>query len=107
MSTEQGEVAPASNEEQFALLDTYPWDKDAEFQRALKALLGTNPTPSQKETNTIRARCYYYERKKGVKVDFNTYYAHIQSLQASASSPSDLQSQPIPQAESLLQSTSR
>ena len=46
----------------FQQLDTYPWDRDAEFQSGLHAILGASPSSEQIEHLTLRARCFYYSR---------------------------------------------
>ena len=46
----------------FQDLTDYPWDSDPEFQSGLRAILGPDPSPSQAEHLTLRARCFYYSR---------------------------------------------
>ena len=57
----------------FNQLDEYPWDSDEEFQGGLRAILGSVQDPAQLEHLTLRAKCYYYARKSGTKVDFEAY----------------------------------
>jgi hypothetical protein len=47
----------------------------------LAAILGPTSDPSQARNLTIRARCFYYKRKKQVDVDFEAYKAHLQGKQ--------------------------
>lgn len=54
-------------------LDNYPWDADQEFQGGLKAILGSSQNQAQLEHLTLRAKCYYYARKSGTKIDFEGY----------------------------------
>ena len=46
----------------FQQLEQYPWDSDEEFQSGLRAILGPNPSSTQAEQLTLRARCFYYSR---------------------------------------------
>jgi hypothetical protein len=57
----------------FHQLDNYPWNDDQEFQNGLKAILGSTQDQAQLEHLTLRAKCYYYARKFGTKVDFEGY----------------------------------
>lgn len=57
----------------FHQLDNYPWSDDQEFQNGLKAILGSTQDQAQLEHLTLRAKCYYYARKSGTKVDFEGY----------------------------------
>jgi hypothetical protein len=57
----------------FHQLDDYPWNDDQEFQSGLKAILGSTQDQAQLEHLTLRAKCYYYARKSGTKVDFEGY----------------------------------
>ncbi|GAM86044.1 hypothetical protein ANO11243_040540 [Dothideomycetidae sp. 11243] len=59
----------------FAQVDGYDWDNDAEFQGGLQAILGSASSPEQVAHLTLRARCFYYSRKFGTKVDFDGYQA--------------------------------
>lgn len=54
-------------------LDNYPWDDDQEFQGGLKAILGSTQNQEQLAHLTLRAKCYYFARKSGTKVDFDGY----------------------------------
>lgn len=54
-------------------LDNYPWDDDEEFQGGLRAILGSTQDEAQLQHLTLRAKCYYYARKSGTKVDFDGY----------------------------------
>ncbi|KFY22665.1 hypothetical protein V493_06418 [Pseudogymnoascus sp. VKM F-4281 (FW-2241)] len=97
MSTE-----PSNNEKLFEELDSYNWDKDAEFQAGLSAILGPNPSPSQLRDLTIRARTFYYARKTNQTIDFDAYKAHLASRSPDefpAPKPSDAgESTPLAQA---------
>ncbi|KAH9844704.1 hypothetical protein Tdes44962_MAKER07178 [Teratosphaeria destructans] len=64
----------------FHQLDAYPWDTDEEFQGGLRAILGDNVTdPEQRSRITIRAKCFYYTRKAGALVDYQSYKAWVDS----------------------------
>jgi len=63
----------------FHQLDEYPWDSDEEFQGGLRAILGSVQDPAQLEHLTLRAKCYYYARKSGSKVDFEAYKRWVES----------------------------
>ncbi|KFY58789.1 hypothetical protein V496_05954 [Pseudogymnoascus sp. VKM F-4515 (FW-2607)] len=94
MSTE-----PSNNEKLFEELDAYNWEKDAEFQAGLSAILGPNPSPSQLRDLTIRARTFYYARKTSQKIDFDAYKAHLASRspdELPAPKPTDAGESPAP-----------
>lgn len=121
MSTE-----PSNNEKLFKELDSYNWDKDAEFQvcvhtvyaiqfnpidewftdvrkAGLSAILGPNPSHSQLRDLTIRARTFYYSRKTNQKIDFDAYKAHLalrspDEFPAPKLSDAGESSTPLPQA---------
>lgn len=57
----------------YSQLDTYPWDDDQEFQGGLRAILGSTQNQEQLQHLTLRAKCYYFARKSGTKVDFEGY----------------------------------
>jgi hypothetical protein len=57
----------------FHQLDNYPWDDDQEFQGGLKSITGSAQDQAQLEHLTLRAKCFYYARKSGTKVDFEGY----------------------------------
>jgi hypothetical protein len=57
----------------FHQLDNYPWDDDQEFQGGLKSITGSAKDQAQLEHLTLRAKCFYYARKSGTKVDFEGY----------------------------------
>ncbi|KAF2156479.1 hypothetical protein K461DRAFT_291393 [Myriangium duriaei CBS 260.36] len=59
----------------FARVDSYDWDNDQEFQGGLQAILGSASSPEQVAHLTLRARCFYYSRKFGTKIDFDGYQA--------------------------------
>jgi hypothetical protein len=63
----------------FHQLDNYPWNDDQEFQNGLKAILGSTQDQTQLEHLTLRAKCYYYARKSGTKVDFEGYKRWVES----------------------------
>jgi hypothetical protein len=83
----------------FEDIDAYPWDNDTEFQVSnlkisvwiiakisckggLAAILGpdTGSSPSQTQELTLRARLFYYARKKNVPpINFDAYKAHLAS----------------------------
>lgn len=68
-----------SQQELYLQLDEYDWDHDAEFQGGLKAILGSASSPEQVEHLTTRAKCFYYTRKAGTRVDFEGYQNHLKS----------------------------
>ena len=63
----------------FSQLDEYPWDSDEEFQGGLRAILGSVQDPAQLEHLTLRAKCYYFARKSGTKVDFEAYKRWVEN----------------------------
>ncbi|PNS20480.1 hypothetical protein CAC42_5930 [Sphaceloma murrayae] len=63
----------------FRDVDQYDWDNDQEFQGGLRAILGSANSPEQIAHLTLRARCFYYSRKFGTKVDFEGYQAYRRS----------------------------
>jgi hypothetical protein len=77
----------------FNQLDEYPWDSDEEFQGGLRAILGSVPDPAQVEHLTLRAKCYYYARKSGSKVDFEAYKRWVENGRE-AGQPDPLDSEP-------------
>jgi hypothetical protein len=77
----------------FNQLDEYPWDSDEEFQGGLRTILGSVQDPAQVEHLTLRAKCYYYERKSGSKVDFEAYKRWVESGRE-AGQPDTLESEP-------------
>ncbi|KAH9882740.1 hypothetical protein J1614_000105 [Plenodomus biglobosus] len=60
----------------YAALERYDWDRDAEFQSGLSAILGTNSTPEQATELALRARCFYYSRKYNTTIDFESYKSY-------------------------------
>ncbi|KAE9963946.1 hypothetical protein BLS_003102 [Venturia inaequalis] len=105
---------PALDRSVYEELDQYPWDEDTEFQGGLTAILGNDPPPEQASELTLRARCFYYQRKFNKTVDFDAYKSHLRAQQQSqvASAPaSDLtpsrpaatasRSNPFPEPTSL------
>ncbi len=62
MATQDSATSAESDTQIFEQLEAYPWNKDAEFQGGLTAILGPNPSPEQAEELTLRARCFYYAR---------------------------------------------
>ena len=59
----------------FEEIEAYPWSSDPEFQSGLQSILGQSADPQQAEHLTLRARCFYYSRKKNTSVDFDSYTA--------------------------------
>ncbi|KAG8623160.1 hypothetical protein KVT40_008136 [Elsinoe batatas] len=59
----------------FEQVESYDWNNDQEFQGGLKAILGSATSPEQVAHLSLRARCFYYSRKFGTKVDFDGYQA--------------------------------
>ena len=74
-ATTTADGATPSQSTIFAALEAYPWSTDIEFQSGLSSILSSSPTarPSQIEHLTLRARCFYYARKTGLRVDFDAY----------------------------------
>ncbi|KAF2723175.1 hypothetical protein K431DRAFT_220528 [Polychaeton citri CBS 116435] len=70
----------------YSQLDAYPWDTDLEFQGGLQAILGSVQDPQQAEHLTLRARCYYFARKAGTRIDFDDYKAHMAPVNLSQTS---------------------
>lgn len=60
-------------------LDNYPWEDDQEFQNGLKSITGSTQDQAQLEHLTLRAKCYYYARKTGTKVDFEGYRRWVEN----------------------------
>lgn len=46
----------------FRQLDAYPWEADGEFQSGLVVILGSDPSPDEAESLTLKAQCFYYAR---------------------------------------------
>lgn len=63
----------------FSQLDNYPWDDDQEFQGGLKSITGSTEDQAQLEHLTLRAKCFYYARKSGTKVDFEGYKRWVEN----------------------------
>ncbi|KAF2767320.1 hypothetical protein EJ03DRAFT_276460 [Teratosphaeria nubilosa] len=80
MATQQGSTSFDDQAYIFHQLDAYPWDTDEEFQGGLIGILGDNVTDSEQRSRiTIRAKCYYYTRKAGTPVDYQSYKAWVDS----------------------------
>lgn len=92
----------------FHQLDSYAWEKDAEFQvrppinqsispgiifpmpmltpilkGGLSAILGATTSPAQIEELTLRAQVFYLSRKISTPIDFDTYKAYLSSKTSS------------------------
>ncbi|KAF2221478.1 hypothetical protein BDZ85DRAFT_17717 [Elsinoe ampelina] len=67
------EALPGEN--LYEQVESYDWVNDQEFQGGLKAILGSATSPEQVAHLSLRARCFYYSRKFGTKVDFDGYQA--------------------------------
>lgn len=52
------------------------------LQGGLSAILGSSSSPSQAQELTLRARCFYYSRKKTIPVDFDAYKAWREHIDA-------------------------
>ncbi|KAF4553966.1 Hypothetical protein D9617_5g068410 [Elsinoe fawcettii] len=85
------ETNPAQN--LFEKVDNYDWDNEQEFQGGLQAILGSASSPEQVAHLTLRARCFYYSRKFGTKVDFDGYqgWRNAQPGQTNGSNAASLQ----------------
>ncbi|KAI9859266.1 MAG: hypothetical protein M1813_007040 [Trichoglossum hirsutum] len=67
---------PDPQDQLFKQVEDYLWDQDADFQNGLKAILGPSPSPEQIQELTLRARCFYYERKYNCpELKFDSYNA--------------------------------
>ncbi|KAH0565627.1 hypothetical protein GP486_000985 [Trichoglossum hirsutum] len=67
---------PDPQDHLFEQVENYPWDQDADFQSGLEAILGPSPSPEQVQGLTLRARCFYYERKHNCpELKFDSYSA--------------------------------
>ncbi|KAH8820563.1 hypothetical protein F5884DRAFT_54387 [Xylogone sp. PMI_703] len=102
MTTESN--SSIDNADIFNQLDTYPWDKDGEFQIGLSAILGSTTSPAQIQELTLRARCFYLSRKKSTPIDFDAYKTHFlskypdglpkEALERKSASPTQDRTQP-------------
>ncbi|TVY22661.1 hypothetical protein LHYA1_G008363 [Lachnellula hyalina] len=90
------------NIEIFRQLETYPWDKDKEFQGGLSAILGPNPSPSQLEDLTLRAQCFYLSRKRSTPIDFDAYKTYLSTKQP----PTPISNSKEPPTQTARQTTS-
>lgn len=62
--------------EVFAHFENYPWASDDAFQYGLSSILGPDAESmpkDQAERLALQARCFYYERKYGIKIDTDAY----------------------------------
>ncbi|CUS11334.1 unnamed protein product [Tuber aestivum] len=65
--------------ESFDAIDAYDWGSDREFQTGLQSILSSVPSPTaeQKEGLTLRAKCFFYSKMSGIRIDYNAYRARI------------------------------
>ena len=85
---------------QFHQLDNYPWDDDQEFQSGLKSITGSTEDQVQLEHLTLRAKCFYYARKSGTKVDFEGYKRWVEGGRGDGQM-NGLGSQPVEEAPAV------
>lgn len=66
------------------------------LQGGLSAILGSATAPSQIQSLTLRARCFYYSRKHSIPIDFEAYKKHYigthPDTSATSSNPSSTSS---------------
>ncbi len=69
------------NDDIFRQLETYPFSTDTEFQSGLSTILASTSSQDP-ELLTLRARCFFFSRKQGVAIDFQSYilWRSLQSL---------------------------
>ncbi|KAL8757827.1 MAG: hypothetical protein Q9184_004108 [Pyrenodesmia sp. 2 TL-2023] len=56
----------------FSQLEFYPFSTDTEFQSGLSTILSSTSSQDP-ELLTLRARCFYFSRKRDVSIDFHSY----------------------------------
>lgn len=84
----------------FNQLDNYPWDEDQEFQGGLTSITGSTEDQAQLEHLTLRAKCFYYARKSGTKVDFEGYKRWVENGREDGQTNA-LGSQPVEEAPAV------
>ncbi|KAI4206982.1 MAG: hypothetical protein LQ346_000814 [Caloplaca aetnensis] len=69
------------NDTIFHQLESYPFSTDTEFQSGLSTILSSTSSQDP-ELLTLRARCFYFSRKRSVPIDFHSYilWRSLQSL---------------------------
>ena len=79
MESTQQSIEPPQEEPVFNEIESYPWSEDHEFQTGLTSILSSQSRASLSEEQTqhliLRARCFYFARKRGVHIDFAAYKA--------------------------------
>lgn len=63
-------------------------------QGGLSAIIGSITSLSQIQELTVRAKCFYFSRKKSTPIDFDAYNAYL-STQTSSCKPSETSAQPL------------
>ncbi|KAG0635773.1 hypothetical protein HOY80DRAFT_1017778 [Tuber brumale] len=65
--------------ESFDAIGAYDWGSDREFQTGLQSVLSSVPSPTaeQKEELILRAKCFFYSKMSGIKIDYSVYKARI------------------------------
>lgn len=74
MATENSQQSDCSdfNDSIFRQLESYPFSTDTEFQSGLSTILSSTSSQDP-ELLTLRARCFYFSRKRDVPIDFHSY----------------------------------
>ena len=73
-STEPHHLNSSSSEDEvLRQIDAYDWLSDVEFQRGLQSILSSDPAPEQRDHLVCRAKCFYFSRKRGIKLDPASY----------------------------------
>ena len=68
--------APCSQPDSiYTELESYPFSQDPQFQSGLSSILSSHPNAydTQVDHLTLRARCFYFARKRGISIDFAAY----------------------------------
>lgn len=77
----------AQEGEVFAQIETYDWSSDLEFQRGLQSILSSSSAGEQRGHLINRAKCFYFSKKQGMKVDFAAYCSWIEQRKKALSGP--------------------
>ncbi|KAF2462444.1 hypothetical protein BDY21DRAFT_14710 [Lineolata rhizophorae] len=75
----------AHSDDIYARLDQYPFASDEEFLAGLNAILSASTSPEQSAELALRARCFYFQRKFNIPVDYDLYKDWRQRNSAHAS----------------------
>ena len=74
--------------EVFARIEMYDWSSDLEFQRGLQSILSSSLAGEQRGHLINRAKCFYFSKKQGIKVDPAAYCRWIEQRMKLLSGPS-------------------